>query len=187
MIKQYFLYPSFFLAILLGLGCGIKTKLSKEDLKWMNIYNEGDTLIFKSDKGNFDTTLILKKEIYYPKYNPVEVHGKYLPQLGKIWYKNKNLRYHSGGYELISMIKKHPKNETFLNIDYLYSDVLILNLVGGSIKQYKQGKVYEFDTYRPKGRLEQPKKIFWHEDYGVIKYITHANEVWQRINLPKYQ
>lgn len=167
------------------LGCGIKTKFSKTDLKWMNVYKEGDTLIFKSDKGDFDTSLIIKKEIYYPEYNPVEVHGKYLPQLGKIWYKNKSLQYHPEGYELISMIKKHPKNETFLNIDYLYSDVLILNLVSGSIEQYKHGKVYEFDTYHPKGRPGQPKKIFWHEDYGIIKYITHADVIWERINLPK--
>lgn len=164
------------------LGCGIKTKLSKTDLKWMNVYNEGDTLIFKSDKGDFDTSLIIKKEIYYSEYNPVEVHGKYLPQLGKIWYKNKRLQYHPEGYELISMIKKHPKNETFLNIDYLYSDVLVLNLESGSIEQYKHGKVYEFDTYHPNGRPEQPKKIFWHEDHGIIKYITHDNVIWELVN-----
>lgn len=80
------------------------------------------------------------------------------------------------------MIKKHPENETFLNIDYLYSDVLIINLASGSIEKYKHGKVYEFDTFHPKGRPEQPKKIFWHEDYGIIKYITHDNVTWQLVN-----
>ena len=185
MLKQYFLYSSFFLTILLMLGCGIKTRLSKTDLKWMNVYNEGDTLIFKSDIGDLDTSLIIKKELYYPDYNPVEVHGKYLPQWGVAWYKNKNLQYHPDGGRLINMIKKHPSKETSLTIDYLYSTVLILNLTTGGIEKYKQGKVYEFDTYHLKGRPEQPKRIFWHEDYGIIKYITHANVVWERINLPK--
>ena len=167
------------------LSCSVKTKLSQTDLKWMNVYNEGDTLVFKSDKGELDTSLIIKKEIYYPEYNPVEVHGKYLPQWGKVWYKNKNLRYHPDGYQLVSIIKKHPKNETFLNIDYLYSDILVPNITTGGIEKLKKGKVYEFDTYHDKAKPEQPKKIFWHEDYGIIKYITHANEVWERINLPK--
>lgn len=185
MIKRYFLYPPFLLIILLVLGCGIKTKLNNTDLKWMNVYNEGDTLIFKSNKGDRDTSLIIKKELYYPEYNPIEVHGKYLPQSGVVWYKNKNLQYHPNGYRLIDITKEHPRNKTSLSINYLYSDVLILNLVGGSIEKYKHGKVYEFDTYHPNGRPEQPKKIFWHEEFGIIKYITHADVVWERVNLRK--
>jgi len=102
-----------------------------------------------------------------------------------VWYKNKNLKYHPDGYQLVSIIKKNPKNETFLNIDYLYSDILVPNITTGGIEKLKKGKVYEFDTYHEKAKPEQPKKIFWHEDYGIIKYITHANEVWERINLPK--
>jgi len=159
----------FFLIITSISGCGIKTKLSTSELKWVNVYNEGDTLIFKSDKGDLDTSFIIKKEIYYPDYNPIEVHGKYLPQIAKVWYKNKNLAYHPNGYKLVDITKEHPKNETFLNIDYLYSDVFIPNITTGSIEKLKKGKVYQFDTYYEKAKPEQPKKIFWHEDYGIIK------------------
>jgi hypothetical protein len=166
-------------------GCGIKTRLSKTDLKWVNVYNEGDTLIFRSDKGDLDTSFIIKKEIYYPDYNPVEVHGKYLPQIAQVWYKNKNLLYHPDGYKLVDIAKEHPRKKTSLTIDYLYSSVIISNLTNGNIEKYKHGKIYEFDTYHEKAKPDQPKKIFWHEDYGIIKYITHANEVWERINLPK--
>lgn len=59
------------------------------------------------------------------------------------------------------MFKKKPDDKTYLNIDYLYSSVTILNLKAEGIEKYKQGKVYEFDTYREKAKPERPKKIFW--------------------------
>lgn len=166
------------------LGCGIKTKLNKSELKWINVYNVNDTLIFKSQTGEFDTSIIIKKDFFYPEYNPIEQHGKYLPQWGVVWYKNKGLEYHPSGDRLITIEKKRPK-ETFLSINFLYSDVLVLNLNNNTIEKYKQGKVYEFDTYHPKARPQQPKKIFWDEDHGIVKYITHDDVIWERINLPK--
>ena len=85
---------------------------------------------------------------------------------------------------MVSIIKKHPKNETFLNIDYLYSDVLVPNITVSNIEKMKKDKVYEFNTFDERSKPEQPRKIFWHEDYGIIKYITHDNKTWERINLP---
>ena len=114
------------------------------------------------------------------------MHDKYLPQWGEVWYRNTRLQYHPEGDKLVTIFKKHPTNSTFLSIDYLYSDVMVLNLTKRGIEKFKSGKVYEFDTYHEKGRVEQPKKIFWHEDYGIIKYITHADVIWKRINIPKY-
>ena len=176
----------FFLILLILSGCGgIKTRLSPAELKWINVYKGGDTLIFRSDIGELDTSVIIKKEIFYPEYMPVEVHDKYLPQWGEIWYRNKNLEYHPDGYRMITIEKKHPKNNTFLSIDYLYASVLVPNLTTGGLKKYKQGKVYEFDTYHEGSKPYQPKKIFWHEDYGIIKYLTHADVVWERVNYLK--
>lgn len=180
--------PSFCISILilfmLSSCSGIKTKLSQSELRWMDVYKEGDTLVFKSENGDFDTSTIIKKELFYPAYNPVEVHDKYLPQWGVIWYKNKNLRYNLEGDKMVTIFKKHPKNNTNLNINYLYSNVMVLNLTTGSIEKYKRDKIYEFDTYKENGRPEQPKKIYWHEDHGIIKYVTHAGIMWERINLP---
>ena len=177
-------YSIVFLIVIIALGCArIKTQFSTTELKWMNVYNEGDTLIFKSEKGDLDTSVIIKKELFYPSYNPGEVHDKYLPQWGVVWYKNKNLKNHSEGDKIITMFKKHPKNNTYLNINYLNTNVMVLNLTTGSIEKYKKDKVYEFDAYREKANLGRPMKIFWHEDYGIVKYITHGNVVWQRINL----
>ncbi|MEN9547725.1 MAG: hypothetical protein RIR12_316 [Bacteroidota bacterium] len=176
----------YFLYLLFLVSCGItKTKLSSDELKWVNVYKEGDILIFKSELGEFDTSVILRKSIYYPEYIPYEVHDKYLPQEGVILYKNKNLKYHSDSSELLHITKRAPKNQTRLFIDYLYSKVIILDVTSGEVEKYKRGEIYEFDTYHPKAKSTEPKKIFWHEDYGIIKYITHADVIWERINLPK--
>ena len=43
--------------------CGIKTKFNKYELKWLNVYKTGDTLIFRSTNGELDTSLIVKRDI----------------------------------------------------------------------------------------------------------------------------
>ncbi|MCW3119014.1 MAG: hypothetical protein JWM28_3096 [Chitinophagaceae bacterium] len=182
-MKYYPLLPFLIFCMVITLNCGIKTKLSKSELKWLDVYNKGDSLIFRSEKNEFDTTVIIKKEFFYPTYNPAEEHGTYLPQWGVVWCINKNLEYDPHGNKLITITKNKP-NETSLDINYLYSNVMILDL-NSDIKKYKKGKVYEFDTYHPKASPRQPKIIFWDEEYGIIRYITHSGVVWERINLPK--
>jgi hypothetical protein len=175
----------YFLSLLLVYSCGIKTKFSEAELKWLNVYNVGDTLIFKSQKNKFDTSVIIKNEIHYSSYNPIETDGKYWPQYGSLWYKNNHLEYHPEGTKMISLIKDHPKNKTSFSIDYLYSSALILNITNGSLDKLKKGKIYIFNTYHEKAKPTEPKTLFWHEDLGLIKYITHEDEVWERINLFK--
>lgn len=165
-------------------SCAIKTRLSEKELKWMNVYKEGDTLIFKSNGGEFDTSYIVKKEVFFPQYNPIEEHGRFLPQWGVVWYRNKRLTYNPDGARLVTLEKKSP-NTTLLNIDYLYSGRLFLNINSGSTEKFKKGKIYSFDTFDKRAKPEEPKLILWHEDYGIIKYITHGGVIWMRTNLPK--
>jgi hypothetical protein len=172
----------FSLGILILAGCGIKTKLNRSELKWMDVYNENDTLIFRSEKGELDTSVIIKKELFYPEYNPIEQHGRYLPEWGVVWYKNRKLEYHPDGYHLITMEKDRPKSRTSLSINYLYVAISFLDITTGSPEKYKIGEVYEFDTYDSRFKPWQPKKIYWREKYGIIKYITMDDVMWQRIN-----
>ena len=68
-----------------------KTRFSKADLSWIDIYREGDTLIFKSPTDELDTSIIIKKEVYHSEPAlPVE---KYKHQWGKVWYQNKSLSH----------------------------------------------------------------------------------------------
>ena len=102
-----------------------------------------------------------------------------------VLYKNKNLEYKPEGNQLIYMVKKYPDKQVRVFINYLSSGFIILDLTNNEIEKYKSGKIYEFATYHSKAKSWQPKKIFWHEDYGIVKYITHNDEVWERINLPE--
>lgn len=182
------MYPkrTFFMAffVIVLFSCQIKTRLTKSELKWYNVYKENDTLIFKSENGDLDTSIIVRKELFFPDYNPLEEHGIYRPQWGIIWYKNKHLTHHPNGNTLLTLEKRRPQY-TALSIDYLYSDILTRNIHGEGGKNNKKGKVYEFDTYDKRADQWQPKKIFWDEKYGIVKYITHDNVVWIRVNLLK--
>ena len=165
-------------------GCGIKTHLQNEELDWMNVYNANDTLIFKSQTGELDTSIIVLKEFFYPEYNPIESHGKWLPHHATIWYKNKHLNYHPDGYKLVSMIKRAPKGKTFLSINYQYNGYLFQNITPDSLKKFLKDEVYSFSTDPFRNKPTQPQRIFWHKKYGLIKYITYEGVAWERINLP---
>ena len=167
-------------------SCGVtKTKLTEKELKWITVYKQNDTLIYKSSQGVLDTSYIVKSEAYYPEYIPIEVHDKYLPHSAVVLYKNKNLEHTPDGNQLIYMVKKYPDKQVRLFINYLSSGFIILDLANNEIEKYKSGKIYTFGTYYSKAESWQPKKFFWHKDYGIIKYITHDDEVWERINLPE--
>jgi hypothetical protein len=181
---QLTLSVGIFTAILFS-SCAVKTEFTADELRWLNVYNEGDTLIFRSEDGQFDTSYIIKKEIYYPEYMPVEVHGKYLPHSGTVWYKNKKLTYHPNGQRLIQIVKKEPHKDTYVLIDYLYGLHSIPDINDAKFKQLKESNVYEFDTFHPRGKPDQPKKIYWDENWGIVRYVTHDNMTWQRINLSK--
>ena len=75
------------------------------------MYEQGDTLIFESETGTLDTTIILSKLTFYPDYNPIELHGKYHPQFGQIWYYNKNTPYINDGKELVYLAKNTPNQK----------------------------------------------------------------------------
>ncbi|MBS1743529.1 MAG: hypothetical protein JST81_10885 [Bacteroidetes bacterium] len=166
-------------------GCNIKTRLTKSELKWIDAYHVNDTLIFRSGKGVLDTSVIIKKELFYPEPNNIEVNGTWLPQWAEVWYTNRALSFNPNGAKLVTIIKKKPKKETYMNYDYLYSGFTSVDINSGSLEKYKKDKVYEIELTQNKSKPEDIKLIFIHEDYGIIKYITFSNEVWERINVPQ--
>lgn len=162
--------------------CGMKPTFNEDELMWLSVYDEGDTLIFKSDSGVFDTTIIIAKEIFYPDYNPIESHGTYLPQYGVIWYKNANLRYHEEGDRLITLIKKEPDKKTFLAISFKYSNFIFLDISGENLDKFLKGNLYEFESPNERVDLLEPKIILWDKDKGIVQYVTGDSSVWRRVN-----
>lgn len=168
--------------LLLTVACGpAKTKFNDAELKWLTVYHTGDSLIFRGTSGQQDTSVIVQDTILYPEYMPFEVHDFYLPQTGEIWYKNKALEYHKDGDQMISLIKRTPRKETIGHISYLYGGFIIENLARDGLAKLRTGKVYAFNTFHSKAPTWQPKMIYWHQDSGIVKYITHGGEEWKLI------
>jgi hypothetical protein len=149
-------------------------------MKWLNVYQVGDTLIFKSQYGEMDTTYIIGKSIRHMDCNPfLSYEGFFRPILGDIYYGKTPDEKISTLSSLVSLIK--DRNETSLYLSYLFGSTLFYDIK--KVCKYKEDRIYIFDTSHPKAKPEYPKVIYWHEDYGIIKYITHDGVEWKRINL----
>ena len=178
----------YFIASMLASCCLFKTHFSEEELKWLNPYNEGDTLIFRSAAGEMDTSWIVQKVIYYPECNPIAHNAKYKFHTARIFYQNSKLNYSSGGKELISVVKYEDR--TSINIFYLSAGFkldspemmeLFKNIL--DVSRIESESMYVFSNFHPKSKPEDIEFLYWHDDYGLIKYITHSGMMWKRINM----
>jgi hypothetical protein len=176
------------LVVIISSCCLIKTEFSEAELKWIDPYEEGDTLIFRSSTGEMDTSWIVQKVIYYPECNPIAHDAKYKHQTARIYYQNSKLNYSSGGKELISVVKY--KDRTSIHIFYLNKGFSIdspemMELFNDiqDIKRIESESIYVFTDSHPKSKLEDIEFLFWHDEYGLIKYNLHNGEEWRRINL----
>ena len=171
-------------------GCiNVKTKLTEEELLWLP-YQTGDTLIFKSTKNEMDTTYILERKIWYSTHAPLELHGKYNPQLGDIIYFNKNIFNADNKEHLITICKIDPMsdctkllsyyNTTFFNDDSIrvLREPLIINN-----EEYYDVLIFQKRTKIKTTNIEQlrlkPKQFFWSRKEGLVKYYTYTGECWE--------
>ncbi|KAF0204404.1 MAG: hypothetical protein FD170_309 [Bacteroidetes bacterium] len=176
------------LAVIISSCCLIKTEFSEAELKWIDPYEEGDTLIFRSTTGEMDTSWIVQKIIYYPECNPIAHDAKYKHQTARIYYQNSKLNYSSGGKELISVVKyeDYPRIHIFyLNKGFSLDSPEMMELRRSyqDVKRIESESIYIFTNYHPKTEPEDVEFLYWHDEYGLIKYILHNGEEWRRINL----
>lgn len=173
---------------LLNSCCLYKTKFTEDELKWIDPYEEGDTLIFRSKSGEMDTSWIVQKVIYYPECNPIAHDAKYKHQTARIYYQNSKQKYRSGGKELISVVKyeAYPRIHIFyLNKGFSLDSPEMMEMMRyyQDVKRIESESVYIFTNYHPKSEPEDIEFLYWHDEYGLIKYILHNGEEWRRINL----
>jgi len=172
--------------IFLVISCGCKTKLDSTDLTWLT-FQEGDTLIFSTSDNKLDTTFIVKREIFYPEYNPIEVHGKYHPQIGKIWYYNKNVPYINDSEELVFLEKDIPDQKAtgfisyynstfFFDKDYFIETNYTTTFNG---KQYNDILLITYNDFNLD--CKNLRKLWWSKKYGLLEYETCEGEIWKRI------
>ena len=178
----------YFIASMLASCCLFKTHFSEEELKWLNPYNEGDTLIFRSAAGEMDTSWIVQKVIYYPECNPIAHNAKYKFHTARIFYQNSKLNYSSGGKELISVVKYEDRTSIdifYLNKGFLLDSPEMMELFKNilDVSRIESESMYVFSNFHPKSKPEDIEFLYWHDDYGLIKYITHSGMMWKRINM----
>jgi hypothetical protein len=74
-----------FIAAILSISLqGCRYSFDKDDKEFINTYKINDTLVFKSNRGNFDTIRITKKEI---RYNGLSEGYSGNPQTCYIYYQ----------------------------------------------------------------------------------------------------
>ncbi len=169
--------------LLFFMSCnGVKTRLDETDLGWMS-YDAGDTLVFRSEKGDLDTTFILQRDLKYYPYNPIEKDGKYHPQVGQIWMQSSV--YPSRKIEMVYLNKSNPDEpaegfvrfvgDTFFtkhdNFDLLESGLIVHG--------QKYEAVYSVTSnYVISKGCRNIKQLFWAADVGVVRYVTCDGAVW---------
>lgn len=159
-----------------------KTYLNGDELSWISVYKARDTLVFKSAKANYDTFYITESSEYYPEFIPLEVHNEYLPHSGVVKYSHTSVYDSIANERLVYIVKKAPENRTQLFVNFLNAQFISVDINTIKRTQSNQEMLFELDTYHPKANLWEPKVIFWSKKFGIVKYITHGNEVWQVVN-----
>lgn len=190
-MKAHIRYFILILGIAFLTGCCLqKTHFTAEEMQWLNPYEEGDTLIFQSAKGEVDTSWIVQKTIYHSRIgcNPIASHGTHKYHTGRIIYHNSTRKYNTTDKNLLS-IQKH-RDRTDLSISYLDNlfvihelDIKLSYSRFTHIKVLNKGELFLFSDDHPQKKPDDIRYLYWHKDHGIIKYITHEGVEWKRINL----
>lgn len=192
MKKQLILFL-FFLSFLAS--CGQTNKLSKEDYTWMP-YKGNETLVFKSNKGETDTTFILKKDtlLAYPeaqalngvKYEVVSVFcnhsGRNKQSTGRSYYLFKVQRAKDNHAELVFDLS--TKGAVFYRLSSVKIDSLNkINPVSLETSYGKYDDVYIIysDDYAKDfyNRSNFVTKIYWSKSSGLIRYDKKDGIYWE--------
>ncbi|MET1260680.1 hypothetical protein ABV409_15135 [Flagellimonas sp. DF-77] len=174
--------------ITIMISCAEKVKLTSEELLWIDVYVEGDVLIFQNiDNLKKDTVTIVKKEVYHPKYDWIQ-NDKYQPQVARIWSKDENNQLS----ELLEIWKTNPDDKAFPSIKYKnstfitrFSDFEMSHIQSIGNKSFESVYVFNKELNRHfnmEKHRNRPQSLYWDKEYGIIKYVTFNGEIWERIN-----
>lgn len=176
------------LSILMGSCCLWKTHFTEQELEWLEPYNEGDTIIFQSSNGDRDTSWIVQKVIYHANCNPIASHGTHKYHTGRIFYQNSTKNYKSGGKGLLRISKYTDRTELsifYLGFRFILADIKTRLSYSQltNVELVSDGNIYFFSDKLPLAKPNDIQYLYWHKEYGIIKYITYDEVEWKRINL----
>ncbi len=176
------------LALFLCSGCEMNLHFNDFEKSLLEIYNEGDTLIFESDKGVRDTSYIILKDIGSSTSDPVFYLGKYQKLRGIVYYGvNKVKDDNMFLYDMLSLHKSRPDTtRMYLSYKGNYMSGRFHELSIESLEDYKvEDGLYRFRDVRTYKGVTEETELYFDLKYGIVKYITSEGEVWKRINIPR--
>lgn len=168
----------FFLSFIIS-SCGCKVlKFEKDETFWTDIYNQGDTIIYKSDseQSEIDTIFITKKDSYFPTGDCNPMVSNFDSQGCVIDYKYKHNGKKLSDYDYLI---QHVKEEDDISIPTLrvygleYSrpilkdTTLVLKAINLKLKDCYV--FHDKDCYR--GWSEFKLKLFiWSKSKGLVMF-----------------
>lgn len=176
----------FVTVLFLSAACERSLYFNDFEKSLLEIYSEGDTLIFESDKGVRDTSYIVFKDIGSARSDPVAHLGKYKQLRGFVYSSSRRIKEDNKPISnVLSLYKNHPRNTYF----YLFSKGAIVGIKFEdfsveSLEEYKvEDGLYRFRQIRTYKGVAEETQLFFDLKYGIVKYITSEGEVWKRINI----
>ncbi|GEP51562.1 hypothetical protein FNO01nite_22340 [Flavobacterium noncentrifugens] len=179
--------PILFLLAIITYSCGcVQTSLTEGELQWVSSYKKGEQIVFKSDRGNVDTLVVIDKieSFTNPDCNRFGV-GKTQQNFVTVKLKPKACKKRSYCDILIDIRKEKEDEEAYLflrvyGLEYAFghgaeNDTLNLQ------KEKKFGSVYYFqEGINCKGYgLNHPKSFRYNKNNGLISYEKKDGELFE--------
>jgi hypothetical protein len=175
-------------------GCK-KVSLSKSDLEWFNAYEEGDTLIFRSQTGEKDTLVVITAGSYYSDCNRFEL-GDYQYNTAKFsmrYIKNGKLEMLENTIELSFSKGIENRNQSnsskrfsVWDLDSSPKDMSIVETEEIQLSTTKNKHlVYVFlagDSWYTRdsdsGSFDL-EAFYWSKNYGLMRYDKKGGDIYE--------
>ena len=189
------------LMLILIASCSREMKLSASDYEWMP-YKGNETLIFTSNKGDFDSVFFLKKDtlwgfpdaqsIFAPQCEGVRIFCRHTDSV----IQDKSIRYLENDF---CSIQKSKNGHTVLKVNLLTKDAVFyrlgpinldsLNKVTPIVletkkNRYKDVFVINGEDYSGyfRDRYDFVTKIYWSKSKGLIRFDKKKKAYWELTN-----
>jgi len=168
----------------------VETHLTVDEKSWFSVYEKGQKIIFKSNRGNIDTIEVAEKiETHGNKdCNWIEM-GRIQEHIMYIELKTKVCHNYSYCDAEISISKDSEDKNAFpsFRIFGLYFSKLYQKIEPQivSVKLVNSNKIYSSTYHFESGvnadgyGIDCPKSFYWDKNEGLIKYELNDGEVFE--------
>ena len=164
-------------------------EFSEEDMKWFLPYKNTETIIFRSERNEFDTIIFLKADTNVSSTRCFQ-SGFYNTRTMKVTYQ-----LTAGSYHKFAERKEWQENERLMYIEKnssrnrTYTEICFLGIIYSGKELEDNVRRVDFNTYFFDGRKATYSRINIREgithftfdtDHGILEYTDERNVNWKR-------